>query len=196
MAASPFVEHDMTQTSAGARFRAAVADEAPLQVMGAITAYAGLMAKRTGYQGALPVRRRRRRRFARPARPGHQHAGRRARSTCAASPTRAQLPLLVDIDTGFGAARSTSRARSAIADQGRRRRHAHRRPGRREALRPPPRQGGRVARTRWSTASRPRSMRAPMRTFVIMARTDAARGRRPRCGDRARAAPASRPAPT
>ncbi len=35
--------------SAGARFRAALATENPLQVMGAITAYAGLMAKRTGY---------------------------------------------------------------------------------------------------------------------------------------------------
>jgi methylisocitrate lyase len=36
--------------SAGARFRAAVQSESPLQVMGAITAYAGMMAKRTGYQ--------------------------------------------------------------------------------------------------------------------------------------------------
>ena len=36
--------------SPGARFRAAVAQESPLQVMGAITAYAGLMAKRTGYK--------------------------------------------------------------------------------------------------------------------------------------------------
>lgn len=36
--------------SPGARFRAAVAAEQPLQVMGAITAYAGLMAKRVGYQ--------------------------------------------------------------------------------------------------------------------------------------------------
>jgi methylisocitrate lyase len=36
--------------SAGARFRAAINAESPLQVMGAITAYAGLMAKRTGYQ--------------------------------------------------------------------------------------------------------------------------------------------------
>ena len=36
--------------SAGAKFRAALAAETPLQVMGAITAYAGLMAKRTGYQ--------------------------------------------------------------------------------------------------------------------------------------------------
>lgn len=39
----------MTNTSP-ARFRAALAAEQPLQVMGAITAYAGLMAKRTGYQ--------------------------------------------------------------------------------------------------------------------------------------------------
>ena len=34
----------------GSLFRQAVADESPLQVMGAITAYAGLMAKRTGYK--------------------------------------------------------------------------------------------------------------------------------------------------
>jgi methylisocitrate lyase len=41
----------MTQsTSSGARFRAALAAERPLQVVGAITAYAGLMAKRVGYQ--------------------------------------------------------------------------------------------------------------------------------------------------
>jgi methylisocitrate lyase len=40
----------MTQQSAGAAFRQAVKDESPLQVMGAITAYAGLMAKRTGYK--------------------------------------------------------------------------------------------------------------------------------------------------
>ncbi len=37
-------------SSAGARFRAAVKEESPLQVMGAITAYAGLMAKRVGYR--------------------------------------------------------------------------------------------------------------------------------------------------
>jgi methylisocitrate lyase len=36
--------------SAGARFRAAVRAESPLQVMGAITAYAGLMARRVGYK--------------------------------------------------------------------------------------------------------------------------------------------------
>ncbi|PKM06299.1 MAG: methylisocitrate lyase, partial [Gammaproteobacteria bacterium HGW-Gammaproteobacteria-4] len=37
----------MSHPSPGARFRAALAAETPLQVMGAITAYAGLMAKRT-----------------------------------------------------------------------------------------------------------------------------------------------------
>jgi methylisocitrate lyase len=36
--------------SAGAQFRAALNEESPLQVMGAITAYAALMAKRTGYK--------------------------------------------------------------------------------------------------------------------------------------------------
>ncbi len=36
--------------SQGARFRAAIKAESPLQVMGAITAYAGLMAKRIGYK--------------------------------------------------------------------------------------------------------------------------------------------------
>ena len=40
----------MTQASSGARFRAAIQAETPLQVMGAITAYAGLMAKRVGYK--------------------------------------------------------------------------------------------------------------------------------------------------
>jgi len=40
----------MSHPSPGARFRAALAAETPLQVMGAITAYAGLMAKRSGYR--------------------------------------------------------------------------------------------------------------------------------------------------
>jgi methylisocitrate lyase len=41
----------MTQpASSGARFRAALAAEQPLQIMGAITAYAGLMARRVGYK--------------------------------------------------------------------------------------------------------------------------------------------------
>ena len=43
------------QPSAGARFRAAVAEELPLQVMGAITAYAGLMWRNTTDLGDEPV---------------------------------------------------------------------------------------------------------------------------------------------
>ena len=40
----------MSTMSAGARFRSAIQQESPLQVMGAITAYAGLMAQRVGYR--------------------------------------------------------------------------------------------------------------------------------------------------
>lgn len=40
----------MNHASPGAKFRAALSEETPLQVMGAITAYAGLMAKRVGYR--------------------------------------------------------------------------------------------------------------------------------------------------
>jgi methylisocitrate lyase len=40
----------MTHRTSGAQFRAAITAESPLQVMGAITAYAGLMAKRVGYK--------------------------------------------------------------------------------------------------------------------------------------------------
>ena len=65
----------MTQSnSAGARFRAALAAESPLQVIGAINANHALLAKRAGYRAHLPVRRRRRRRLAGHAGPGHQHA--------------------------------------------------------------------------------------------------------------------------
>ena len=74
------------------------------------------------------------------------------------------LPLLVDVDTGFGASAFNIARTIALADQVRRRRDAHRGPGRRQALRPPAGQGARVARRRWSTASRPRSMRAPTPT--------------------------------
>ena len=40
----------MSKHSAGAKFRQAVQDESPLQVVGAITAYAARMAERTGYK--------------------------------------------------------------------------------------------------------------------------------------------------
>ena len=83
------------------------------------------------------------------------------------------LPLLVDVDTGFGAsafniARTVKSlikfgaAAMHIEDQVGAKRCGHR-----------PGQGDRRRRTRWSTASRRRSTRGPIRTSSIMARTDA-----------------------
>ena len=42
--------HATQATSAGARFRAAVAAEKPLQIAGTINAYAARMAQRTGFK--------------------------------------------------------------------------------------------------------------------------------------------------
>ena len=91
-----------TSTSAGARFRAALAAEKPLQVIGAINANHALLAKRAGYKAIYLSG-------------GGVAAGslglpdlgintmddvlidtRRITDVC-------DLPLLVDIDTGFGA---------------------------------------------------------------------------------------------
>jgi methylisocitrate lyase len=88
--------------SAGRAFRKAVADETPLQVVGTINAYAALLAKRTGYRaiylsgGGVAA-----------ASLGLPDLGisnlddvltdiRRITDVC-------DLPLLVDVDTGFGA---------------------------------------------------------------------------------------------
>jgi methylisocitrate lyase len=92
----------MTDTSAGARFRAAMAAEQPLQVPGVICAYHALLAQRCGYRAMYLSG-------------GGVAAGslglpdlgisnlddvltdvRRITDACA-------LPLLVDVDTGFGA---------------------------------------------------------------------------------------------
>jgi len=91
----------MSQTSPGARFRAALAEESPLQVIGAINANHALLAKRAGYRALYLSG-------------GGVAAGslglpdlgintlddvltdvRRITDVC-------DLPLLVDIDTGFG----------------------------------------------------------------------------------------------
>ena len=96
------------------------------------------------------------------------------------------LPLLVDVDTGFGAsAFNVARTVKSLIKFGAAR-DAHRGPGGRQALRPPAGQGARLASRRWSTASRPPSTRAPIRDFFIIARTDALAVRRPRGRDRAR----------
>ncbi len=94
--------------SLGQQFRQAVAEEQPLQVMGAITAYAGLMAKRTGYRalylsgGGVAANSL-----------GMPDLGISTMEDVLTDARRiveaTQLPLLVDIDTGWGGAFNISR---------------------------------------------------------------------------------------
>ena len=94
--------------SAGARFRAALTTETPLQVMGAITAYAGLMAKRTGYKalylsgGGVAANSL-----------GMPDLGISTMEDVLTDARRivdaTGMPLLVDIDTGWGGAFNISR---------------------------------------------------------------------------------------
>ncbi len=98
----------MSSRSAGARFRAAVAAEKPLQIVGAINAYAALLAEHSGHK-ALYV-----------------SGGGVAASSCGIPDLgittledvlidvrritdRTQLPVLVDIDTGWGGAFNIAR---------------------------------------------------------------------------------------
>ncbi len=94
--------------SAGARFRAALDAESPLQVVGAITAYAGLMAKRVGYKalylsgGGVAANSL-----------GMPDLGISTMEDVLVDARRiveaTQLPLMVDIDTGWGGAFNISR---------------------------------------------------------------------------------------
>jgi methylisocitrate lyase len=94
--------------SAGTRFRAALAAESPLQVVGAITAYAGLMAKRTGYKalylsgGGVAANSL-----------GMPDLGISTMEDVLTDARRivdaTRLPLLVDIDTGWGGAFNIAR---------------------------------------------------------------------------------------
>lgn len=98
----------MSQGSAGSRFRAAVTEESPLQVMGAITAYAGLMAKRVGYKalylsgGGVAANSL-----------GMPDLGISTMEDVLTDARRivdaTQMPLLVDIDTGWGGAFNIAR---------------------------------------------------------------------------------------
>ncbi|WHZ20637.1 MAG: Methylisocitrate lyase [Rhodanobacteraceae bacterium] len=95
-------------SSAGARFRAALAAESPLQVVGAITAYAGLMARRVGYRalylsgGGVAANSL-----------GMPDLGISTMEDVLTDARRiveaTQLPLLVDIDTGWGGAFNIAR---------------------------------------------------------------------------------------
>src|SRR5690348_17344993 len=156
--------------SAGARFRAAVAEERPLQVVGAITAYAALLARRVGFRalylsgGGVAANSL-----------GMPDLGistmedvltdiRRITAAC-------DLPLLVDVDTGWGGAfniartvRSTAKAGAGaihIEDQVAAKRCGHR-PG--KAIVP---KDEMVDRIKAAVDAR------DDKDFVIMARTDA-----------------------
>lgn len=105
------------QISAGARFRAAVVSENPLQVVGTITAYAALMAKRSGFKaiylsgGGVAANSL-----------GMPDLGistmedvltdiRRITDVC-------DLPLLVDVDTGWGGAFNIARTVRSLTKAG------------------------------------------------------------------------------
>jgi methylisocitrate lyase len=107
----------MTSPSAGAKFRAAVAEERPLQVVGAITAYAGLMAKRVGYKalylsgGGVAANSL-----------GMPDLGISTMEDVLTDARRivdaTQLPLLVDIDTGWGGAFNIARTIRSFVNVG------------------------------------------------------------------------------
>jgi len=161
----------MTQESAGTRFRRAVREESPLQVMGAITAYAGLMARRTGYKalylsgGGVAANSL-----------GMPDLGISTMEDVLTDARRivdaTQLPLLVDIDTGWGGAFNIARTirsfeRVGVAavhmeDQVGQKRCGHR-PGKEVVSK-----GEMVDRVKAAVDARSDA------AFVIMARTDAA----------------------
>jgi len=97
-----------TPTSAGAKFRQAVKDENPLQVVGAITAYAARMAERTGFKavylsgGGVAANSL-----------GMPDLGISTMEDVLTDATRitevCSLPLMVDIDTGWGGAFNIAR---------------------------------------------------------------------------------------
>ena len=98
----------MKTNSPGNIFRTAIKEESPLQVMGAITAYAGLMAKRTGYKalylsgGGVAANSL-----------GMPDLGISSMEDVLTDARRiveaTDMPLLVDIDTGWGGAFNIAR---------------------------------------------------------------------------------------
>ena len=157
--------------SAGARFRAALAAETPLQVMGAITAYAGLMARRTGYKalylsgGGVAANSL-----------GVPDLGISTMEDVLTDARRivdaTGMPLLVDIDTGWGGAFNIVRTIKSFQNVGVAAVHMEDQVGQKRC-------GHRPGKEVVSTAEMVDRIKAAVdaRTdpdFVIMARTDAA----------------------
>jgi len=98
----------MTQTTSGQRFRQAIIDEQPLQIIGTINAYHAMMAERTGYRaiylsgGGVAN-----------ASYGLPDLGMTSLDNVLEDAKRitaaTELPLLVDIDTGWGGAFNIAR---------------------------------------------------------------------------------------
>jgi methylisocitrate lyase len=157
--------------SAGARFRAAVAEESPLQVMGAITAYAGLMAKRVGYKalylsgGGVAANSL-----------GMPDLGISTMEDVLTDARRivdaTQMPLLVDIDTGWGGAFNIGRTIRSFSNVGVAAVHMEDQVGQKRCGHRPGKEvvpkDEMVDRVKAAVDARTDS------SFVIMARTDAA----------------------
>jgi methylisocitrate lyase len=92
--------------SAGARFRAAIAAERPLQIIGAINAYHAMLATQTGYKASL----------------GLPDLGISTLEDVLIDVRRitdaVETPLLVDIDTGFGGAFNIARSVKSVIKAG------------------------------------------------------------------------------
>lgn len=157
--------------SAGAAFRAAVESEQPLQVVGAITAYAGLMAKRVGYKalylsgGGVAANSL-----------GMPDLGISTMEDVLVDARRiveaTRLPLMVDIDTGWGGAFNIARTVRSFERIGVAAVHMEDQVGQKRC-------GHRPGKEVVSTAEMVDRVKAAVdgRTdddFVIMARTDAA----------------------
>ena len=98
----------MSKPSAGAKFRQAIKDESPLQVVGAITAYAARMAERTGFKavylsgGGVAANSLGMPDLGISTMEDVLTDARRITAVC-------NLPLMVDIDTGWGSAFNIAR---------------------------------------------------------------------------------------
>jgi methylisocitrate lyase len=157
--------------SRGAAFRAALDQESPLQVMGAITAYAGLMAKRVGYKalylsgGGVAANSL-----------GVPDLGISTMEDVLTDARRivdaTQMPLLVDIDTGWGGAFNIARTIRAFERVGVAAVHMEDQVGQKRCGHRP----GKEVVTKDEMVDRVKAA-VDARTdagFVIMARTDAA----------------------
>src|SRR5687767_12708074 len=157
--------------TAGARFRAALDAETPLQVMGAITAYAGLMARRVGYKalylsgGGVAANSL-----------GMPDLGISTMEDVLTDARRivdaTQMPLLVDIDTGWGGAFNIARAVRSFINVGVAAVHMEDQVGQKRCGHRP----GKEVVTKAEMVDRVKAAVDARHdeTFVIMARTDAA----------------------